>query len=166
MQQADEEQTEFIIPAGKKGHVEEMTWTWTLPDSPFGLVSLQVYMMGTHMHYVGRDMRVTLEHGEFADAPGTEECLVHTPAWDYNWQRGYEYDGALTELPVMRKGDVIRMTCIYDNHMDNRFVRDALREQGLDAPRDVLLGDDTLDEMCIAAVGIMYPNERAFQPTP
>lgn len=162
VKQPDEEAAEFLIPTDKAEHVEEMTWTWTLPDSAYGPVQFRVYAMGTHMHYVGRDMQVHLEHGERAETPGASECLVQTPAWDFNWQRGYEYDAPTEELPLMVDGDVLRMRCVFDNTMDNRFVRDALSDQGLDQTVPVPLGEDTLDEMCLAALGIMYPNPAAF----
>jgi hypothetical protein len=38
--------------------------------------------------------------------------------------------------------------------MQNAFVADALFEQGLTAPRDVVLGEETLDEMCLGVFGM------------
>ena len=37
-------------------------------------------------------------------------------------------------------------------------ARERVADQGLDAPVEVPLGDDTLDEMCLAGIGIIYPN--------
>jgi hypothetical protein len=105
------------------------------------------------MHYVGRGMRITLEHES-----GDSECLIETPAWDFNWQRGYAYDATYDQLPTMLGGDTLRMRCDYDNSMDNRFVVQALDDQGLSEPVDVPLGEDTLNEMCLGAFGITYPN--------
>jgi hypothetical protein len=34
----------------------------------------------------------------------------------------------------------------------------VLREQDLSSPVTVQLGDDTLDQMCLAGLGIMYPS--------
>jgi hypothetical protein len=51
------------------------------------------------------------------------------------------------------------MQCRYDNSMGNPNVRDALREQGLDAPRDVSMGEATLDEMCLGVFGVVSPVE-------
>lgn len=151
MQQTGESEPAFLIPAGESGHVEEMTWKWALPPG----FSISVYGMGTHMHYVGRDMKVTLER---AAGEPAEECLIQTPAWDFNWQRGYQYDAPYEQLPAMKDGDVLRMRCVFDNTESNPFLVDALDEQGLDSPVDVFLGEDTLDEMCLAAVSIIYPN--------
>ena len=64
----------------------------------------------------------------------------------------------------MGQGDTLRMRCTFDNSTDNHFVVEALDAQGLDKPVDVPLGEDTLDEMCLAAIGIMYPNPSAGQP--
>lgn len=152
--QAGESAAEFVIPAGEARHVEEMTWEWALTPG----FELAVYGMGTHMHYVGRDMQVHLERADPQGSEPAEECLIQTPAWDFNWQRAYFYDAPQDRLPLMRDGDVLRMRCAYDNSTANPFLLDALIAQGLDEPVDVRLGEDTLDEMCLAAVAIMYPN--------
>ncbi|MDB4975136.1 MAG: hypothetical protein JWN48_3477 [Myxococcaceae bacterium] len=152
--QADETAPAFRIPANAKNHIEEMTWKWKLPTGP-----LKVYAMGTHMHYVGRGMRITVDHAApVASAPATE-CLIETPAWDFNWQRGYGYDAPSYEaLPTLANGDLMHFRCDYDNTLDNPFLARALDNQGKSAPVDVVLGEDTLDEMCLGAVGIIYPN--------
>lgn len=93
--------------------------------------------------------------GTIPDQPA-EECLLQTPDWDFEWQRFYEYDVAIEEMPFVMPGDVFEFRCVYDNSMNNPFVREALREQGLDAPREVLLGDETLDEMCLVALTFLY----------
>jgi hypothetical protein len=151
LQQPDEDQPEFTIPAGVSDHVEEMTWTWKLA------APVKVYASATHMHYVGRDMRVTLEHAQAA-AEDRDECLIETPRWDFNWQRGYGYAAEYAALPSMADGDVLHMRCVYDNTLQNRFVAKALRDRGFDAPVDVKLGEDTLDEMCVAGLAVLYPN--------
>ena len=150
VQQPGETRPEFLIPPGASEHLEEMTFTFKTPNE----AGIRIYGAGTHMHYVGRGMRVTLTHA----ATNETECLIETPSWDFNWQRGYAYDAsALTDLPPIEYGDVLHLRCQYDNTMRNRFVAAALREQGLDAPVPVRLGEDTLDEMCLAGIGIIYP---------
>jgi hypothetical protein len=150
--QAGESVPEFMIPAGASGHVEEMTWTFKLP------IDIHVMGMGTHMHYVGRDMQVNLAHKAPAEDQDPEECLIQTPAWDFNWQRGYGYDGSYEQLPRVSNGDTLKLRCVYDNSMQNKFVVQALASQGLEKPVEVRLGENTLDEMCLAAVGLIYPN--------
>jgi hypothetical protein len=106
------------------------------------------------MHYVGVDMKITLEH-----AGGTDtECLIQTPHWDFNWQRGYAYDAAYEDLPAMRDGDTLHFRCVYDNTLGNLNVLGALQARRLANPVEVRLGEDTLDEMCLGAIGIISPN--------
>lgn len=85
------------------------------------------------------------------------ECLVETPKWDFNWQRLYVFDTKVANLPKVRPGDQLRFTCTYDNSLDNAFVADVLAEMGLKAPVDVLLGEETLDEMCLGLLQVLYP---------
>lgn len=152
--QPGESAPEFVIPADSSDHVEEMTWQWKLPPG----LELAVYGVGTHMHYVGRDMQIDLERPAPAEGDVAEECLIRTPAWDFNWQRAYYYDAAYEDLPVMRNGDILRMKCTFDNTMANPFLQAALGQQGLESPIEVRLGEDTLDEMCLGAIAIVYPN--------
>jgi hypothetical protein len=151
MLQSGESAVEFMIPAGAEQHIEEGTWLWKLPEG----TELRVYSMGTHMHYVGVDMKISV-----TTKSGGEQCLVQTPKWDFNWQRGYFYEGAVDALPAIKAGDILNMRCTYDNSLDNPFVREALDAQGLTSPQDVALGDETLDEMCLGVFGVAVPKEH------
>ena len=144
----DEDGIEFRIPADVSGHTETMSYKLGFGEGPVSLWSV-----GTHMHYVGTDMKFWVEHDD-----GSETCLVQTPDWDFNWQRGYAYDAPLDEVPSVGPGDRLWMRCTYDNTLDNPFVAEALAEQGLESPVDVFLGDDTLDEMCLGVMVAAYPN--------
>lgn len=144
---------EFVIPAGAEDHVERMVFE--VPDLP---VELPVLFVGTHMHYVGVDARFWIERPNPGAGEPEEECLVHTPAWDFNWQRGYEYDAAIEDLPKLSSGDLLRLECHYNNSMSNPFVVQALSQQGLSAPQVVTLGEATLDEMCLGAIGFLVPH--------
>lgn len=142
----------FVIPAGARDHVEEMTFTFT-PDILPKFVDLRLSTVGTHMHWVGKDMKVTLERADpdpEVDRP-EKECLLQTPSWDFNWQRGYRYDAEFEKLPIIRTGDTLRLRCTYDNTMDNPFVRRALSDMHVASPQEVRLGETTLDEMCLGA---------------
>ena len=141
----DDGEPVFIIPAGEANHVEEMLYTQEIP------IEFPLFSVGTHMHYVGTDMKITLEK------EGEPTCLVQTPNWDFNWQRVYNFDAPIDELPTIGQGDSLRMRCTFDNSLGNPFVADALREQGLDEPVDVALGEETLDEMCLGLFGILVP---------
>lgn len=41
--------------------------------------------------------------------------------------------------------------------MENPKVAESLLEQGIGAPRPVVLGETTLDEMCLASLTALYP---------
>ncbi|MET0285467.1 MAG: hypothetical protein ABW352_13385 [Polyangiales bacterium] len=137
----------FKVPAGASAHVEEMQFTWTAGN-------VRVYSLFPHMHYVGSDMHVSLQR------LAGEQCLIHTPRWDFNWQLVYDYAGSLEQLPELRTTDVIRVRCTYDNSMGNAALRRELDLRGLDAPEDVFYGEDSNKEMCIAFLGVTYPNFR------
>jgi hypothetical protein len=149
---------EFRIPANKAGHVEQMEYV--VP--PLGTDHAKLYSVGTHMHYVGRDMKVNLTRASAAQGEPADECLIQTPEWDFNWQRFYAYDAPIEELPRARMGDLFQMRCTYDNTLANPFVARALKEQGLAAPMDVHLGESTVDEMCLFVLGFLVPS--AFAP--
>jgi len=153
---------DFMIPAGATDHQEVLRFFLDDDDLPRKrLLPLYLWAVGTHMHYVGTDMKIT------ATSPnGDEQCLVHTPQWDFNWQRAYAFEGEVEELPVLHAGDTLTMRCTYDNSLGNPFVREALDAQGLTAPQDVLLGEETLDEMCLGVFGFAidktYKSELGF----
>jgi hypothetical protein len=148
---------DFSIPAGAKGHEERMLITIgdTLP-TPAWIVTV-----GTHMHYVGTGMKVEVDRSQRAGGPPSgepaRECLIETPRYDFHWQRGYAYEAPVTMLPTLMKGDQLHLRCRYDNTLDNPYVAAALREQGLAAPREVRIGEQTLDEMCLGIVGVVAP---------
>ncbi|MEX1369086.1 MAG: hypothetical protein AB1Z98_38520, partial [Nannocystaceae bacterium] len=147
----DEGGIEFRIPPGVSDHTESMLFT--LPSS---LPELRLWTIGSHMHYVGVDMIIGVAR---ETSPGPEEeCLLHTPTYSFEWQRSYEYDRTLDELPRIAGGDKLFMRCTYDNTMDNPGVVEALQQQGLDAPIEVFLGEETLDEMCLGIYGLIVPN--------
>lgn len=151
VRQPDESEACFAIPAGARQHVEEMTFAFR--TGPF-----KIYAVVTHMHYLGVDMRVEVVHADVQGDGGARECLIETPRWNFNWQRPYAYDAAYDALPTIHAGDVLRLRCVYDNSLDNRFVRAALAEHGHAQPIDVRLGENTLDEMCAAGFGVIVPN--------
>jgi hypothetical protein len=148
---------DFLIPAGAQNHQEvNRYWLDDEGDPLARLVDIYVWMVGTHMHYVGTDMKITVE-----TPTDEEQCLVQTPHWDFNWQRGYFFEGDVADLPTIHAGDTLTMRCTYDNSMENPFVREALDDQGLTEPMDVALGEETLDEMCLGVFGLAVPSQFA-----
>lgn len=154
----DENGLEFRIPAGVTDHTETMLFP--MPSATPN--NAHIWQMATHMHYVGTDMLI----GMVRDAPEgdepSEQCLIHTPRWDFNWQRGYMYDAPIESLPSIKGGDKLFLRCTYDNSLGNPHVARALASQGLDAPVDVFLGEETLDEMCLGVFGLAFPISELF----
>lgn len=138
---------EFRIPAGAQGHLEEMVF-----EIPSDLPQLRVWAVGAHMHYVGTNMQIRFQ------GDGYDDCMLETPNYSFEWQRLYNYDAPLDQLPLAIGGDRIYLRCEYDNSMNNPYVVEALDAQGLSEPIDVVLGEETLDEMCLGVFGIAVPS--------
>jgi hypothetical protein len=143
---------EFRIPSGVDDHTETMIFRIP-PEFP----PLKIWSVGSHMHYVGTDMLIGLDRVEPEAGTGIDQdCLVQTPNYSFEWQRGYAFDAPLDEVPTALPGDFLYLRCKFNNSMSNPYVVDALGEQGLDAPVDVYLGEETLDEMCLGVFGVAY----------
>jgi hypothetical protein len=150
---------EFFIPAGARGHTESMQYTLpSMTAQGFPIPALKVLSVGTHMHYVGTDMFFRFDHATPKAGEPASECMLETPNWDFHWQRGYAYDATIDSAPEWRPGDKLFMQCTYDNSLENPAVQTALSEQGLSMPRDVVLGEQTLDEMCLSVISIAFQN--------
>jgi hypothetical protein len=137
----------FYIPAGASGHTETMRF-----EIPAAVPPVDLFTLGTHMHYVGVDMRVWIERN------GEEICMIQTPRWDFNWQRAYNIDATIGNFPKVQGGDIVTLECTYENTLDNPFLAEQLAKQGLTEPTDVLLGESSLEEMCLLIFGVAYPN--------
>jgi hypothetical protein len=142
----------FLIPANVPNHTESMEIV--LPDmvQGFPLPVLSLRAAGAHMHWAGVDMKIEIERKNPSPGQPAKECLVGTPKYNFNWQRGYEYDEPIEKLPQATSGDTIRFTCKYDNTKNNKYVRQALAEMHLATPTDIELGEETLDEMCLGVL--------------
>jgi hypothetical protein len=146
------ERPEFRIPAGVADHQETMSLV-----IPFNIGGpFTVFLAGTHMHYLGANMRFWVDYAAEREDGRTTDCLVETPAYDFNWQRSYAYEGELDEMPVVKGGDTLWAQCSYNNTMDHPGTRAALEDAGLSEPVDVYLGEETLDEMCLGVLGVVY----------
>ena len=95
--------------------------------------SMTLYGVFGHMHELGRSFR--LELNPDSDDP---DFLLDIPNWDFHWQDGYQF----VEPILVGRGDVIRMTC----HWDNTLSED---------PRYVVWGEGTQDEMCFSIVMVV-----------
>jgi Copper type II ascorbate-dependent monooxygenase, N-terminal domain/Copper type II ascorbate-dependent monooxygenase, C-terminal domain len=140
----------FIIPADKPAHVETMKFQ--MPALGGGAnATIWILGVGAHMHLAGHDEKITLTRdGQ------TSSCLMQEPAWDFNWQRGYQYDAPIESLPTIAKGDVLEIRCTYNNTMSNLSLANARREAGVTVSKDISMGESTTDEMCIGAFTFVY----------
>jgi hypothetical protein len=140
---------DFLIPAGASEHVE--TVQLYLPSYiPF---EMPVFAVTPHMHYLGTDMLVTIDHGDSDE----DTCLIHTPGYRFDFQTSYVYDGDIDALPTVKAGDRVNVRCTYDNSSSNPFSRLQLDAAGISAPEDVFWGEETSEEMCMAMVGLILP---------
>lgn len=138
VKQPDETTSQFLIPAGAANHVEEMLYT-----VPAALGEARLASVGGHEHLLGKEIRISAISG------GAEQCLLHIPSWDFNWQRAYAYDKDIENLPLVKGGDQLRVKCTYNNTLDNKALAAELKVQNASL-KDVGLGEETLDEMCLA----------------
>jgi hypothetical protein len=101
-----------------------------------------IYATAGHMHLLGRSIKLELNPGR-ADA----RTLLDVPSYDFDQQ-------ALRPLaaPVtVKKGDVLRVTCTHDV-----TLRQQIPQLKPLAPRYVVWGEGTSDEMCLA-LAVMSP---------
>ncbi len=152
----DPDLTAFWIPAGAERHSELM-----IVPLPPELPELRVWMVGAHMHYLGVDAQIALLRPDAEDPAARQECLLHAPRYQFEWQRTYAYDAPTEQLPVARGGDHLLIRCEYNNSLKNPSLAPLLAERGLTEPVGVGLGDGTLDEMCLGVFGVVYPRELA-----
>lgn len=102
-----------------------------------------IHTVAGHMHLLGVSIRVTLN-------PGTprERLLLEIPHWDFHWQASYQLARAVTAAP----GDVVRITCTHDQRLRRNGATPVAR-----APRYVLWGEGTTDEMCLGILQVTRP---------
>ena len=97
---------------------------------------IRIHGAGVHMHQLGVDGRIDLIKPD-----GSEQCVIHYPDWDFNWQ-GTHF---LTQTIELAPDDALRLSCLWDNSAENQPVIDG----EVADPRDVTWGEGTRDEMCL-----------------
>jgi Copper type II ascorbate-dependent monooxygenase, C-terminal domain len=105
---------------------------------------LTLHSVTGHMHLRGTSIKLEVN-------PNTNgaQTLLHIPRWDFHWQGSYWF-----EDPVqVKRGDVLRITCTYDNSSANQPV---VAGKPLE-PRYVVWGEGTTDEMCL---GVLMASSR------
>ncbi|MGE0535746.1 MAG: redoxin domain-containing protein [Pirellulales bacterium] len=133
--------TDLEIPANEKHF--RVTKSYVLPVDATALGAVP------HMHYLGREMRVT------ARVPGQTDPvpLIWIKNWDFNWQGEYRFAEPI-RLP---KGTEIVVEGFYDNTTDN--PHNPHRD-----PQVVRYGQETTDEMCLCGVQVALDDMRQFLP--
>ena len=97
---------------------------------------LTLHAVAGHMHMRGQSIKLELNPDTNA-----RKTLLHIPRWDFHWQGNYWF-----RQPIqVKQGDVIRITCTFDNSTANQPV---IAGQPLE-PRYVVWGEGTTDEMCL-----------------
>jgi hypothetical protein len=154
---------EFRVPAHRANHTETMRFTIDDPMNPTRRVPM--FLMQPHQHYVGTRVELRIHRPSPPAGEPADECLINSN-WNFDWQRTYQYDVPVEQLPTFGHGDTVEIKCTYDNSLANPFVQRALAELGLVAPIDVFLGEQSLDEMCLVLVGLIGEPPAAPQPQP
>lgn len=88
------------------------------------------------------------------------ECLLSAPNYSFEWQWNYPFDAPFNELPVFEPGTVLTIDCGYNNTLDNGLLAEALQRAGKTETQEVRLGDETLDEMCLAVLTLVFERDN------
>lgn len=129
---------EFLVPAGAPESVHTKTFSFGADAEVVGAMA--------HMHTLGASLTLEVERD------GQELCVLDVPRWDFDWQRAYRFP---TDDPFwLQKGDVVKMTCVYDNSAGNQPTVNGVKQE----PKDVRWGEGTLDEMCLAYAFVRIPS--------
>jgi hypothetical protein len=154
---------QFLVPKNKGDHVEHMRRT--VPDLG-GLKDVRIYSANPHMHLVGTHIAGKLERPAARGTEPQTECLANG-GWNFDWQRTYIYDTPLDSLPTVQAGDVLDITCHWDNTIANPFVQRMLSDSHLPpSPVDIALGEQTTNEMCLEIFGLAISVPASFTASP
>jgi hypothetical protein len=99
--------------------------------------NMTLYSIGGHMHLLSKSIKIELN-------PGTPSAktLLHIPKWDFHWQGNYWFKNPVE----IKRGDVIRTTCTFDNSAENQPIIGGVQTK----PKYVMWAEATTDEMCLA----------------
>jgi hypothetical protein len=92
------------------------------------------------MHLLGSSIRVELN-----PATSRSKVLLDIPRWDFHWQNAYTLEKPVEAAP----GDVVRVTCRHDVRKRTHGGHGVPK-----APRYVLWGEGTTDEMCLGILQV------------
>ncbi len=93
-----------------------------------------------HMHLLGTAIKLEANPND----PARRTLLLDIPRYDFHWQSGF-----WLEKPIdVNKGDLMRVTCTFDNSPQNQPWIDGKQAQ----PRYVVWAEGTTDEMCLGGL--------------
>lgn len=122
------------IPAGEARH-EEIAYLSFPKDAT-------MYGAFPHAHYRGENMTLTIRYPD-----GKEKLLLSLPKYDFNWQRGYEF-----ETPVaVPAGSKLITRYQYDNSANN--------VANPDPTINVKWGEQSFEEMVYTAISFRWNDE-------
>ncbi|MFO0902071.1 MAG: redoxin domain-containing protein [Pirellulales bacterium] len=127
------------IPANNARY--EVKTTFVLPHDVLAIA------VTPHMHLLGKDMQLQARLPD-----GTTRPLVRVVDWDFNWQETY----AFREPIALPRGTRLELQAHFDNSASNPYNPHR-------PPTDVLWGESTDEEMCIAFLEVV-PQRRAASP--
>jgi hypothetical protein len=105
-----------------------------------------IYSVAGHMHLRGVDIRIQLElYGHWI-------TLLHIPHWSFHWQDFYTLQKPI-HAPA---GSIVRVSCRFDN---SPVKQPVIHGKPL-APRYVVWGEGTTDEMCLGVLQTSVTAER------
>lgn len=106
-----------------------------------------LYTLFPHAHYRGRSSTFELQYPD-----GHSELLLSVPAYDFNWQRGYDF----VEPKAVPAGSRLVHRTVYDNSAQN--------PANPDPSRTVPWGLQSWDEMLYGAFSYAWVEESSSQP--
>lgn len=153
---------QFLIPRNVADHVEHMRRVVNIGT----LTDVRIYSANPHMHLVGTHIAGKIERPAPRGSDPQNECLANG-GWNFDWQRTYIYDAPLDRLPSLQTGDIVDVTCHWNNTIENPFVQRMLADGNLPPqPVDIALGEQTTNEMCLEIFGLAVGLPVGFTENP
>jgi len=125
----------FEIPAGDSNYQVKASLTTPL--------AAKIITVAPHMHNLGRQIVV-----EVQELGGKTTPIIRIDDWDFNWQGFY----TLAEPASIPLFATVKVTSVYDNSDGNpKNPNNPIVPVGW--------GERTIDEMCLAFVGVIFDSE-------
>jgi hypothetical protein len=123
---------DFSVPPGT---VKDVTAVFPPVPLPLSAKAITIF---PHMHLLGKKIKT-----ELIDGRGKVTPMIYEDKWDFNWQGAYTF---IDPVPIPNYS-TMRLTCTFDNTEDNpKNPNNPLVAVGW--------GERTVDEMCLAFVGV------------